>query len=127
MLVSIFTTRMVRSAVELFAIEKMPSQGTSIKKIAETLGVPLENDKVVLTTYTQKRDDLGDQVMWKPLKDTSFDIFQTTPAFQNGPPLILSVHRGPLELHQNPKMGPWAKFFLNKFVKNKSFKTTLHC
>ena len=38
--VSIFTTRMVLSAQELFAIEKMAIAGMGNKKIATTLGLP---------------------------------------------------------------------------------------
>ena len=41
------TTRMVRSAEELFAIDKMAAQGKSIKKVAETLGGASGNDEAV--------------------------------------------------------------------------------
>ena len=41
------TTRMVRSAEELFAIDKMAAQSKSIKKIAETLGGASGNDEAV--------------------------------------------------------------------------------
>ena len=42
-----FACEMVRSAEELFAIEKMAAQSMSIKKIAETVWVPLRMTKRV--------------------------------------------------------------------------------
>ena len=59
---SILTTRMVLSAEELFALDRMAVDGMGNKKIAETLGVPLRTTK----RWLQK---LADRTV--PLKDTA--------------------------------------------------------
>ena len=57
---SILLAKMVRSARELFAIERMAARGPGSKKITEALGVPLSTTKRWLQRLRSEGTTLGD-------------------------------------------------------------------
>ena len=56
---------MNRSVEELFAIEKMTDQGMDIKKIVETIGVPLRTTKWSLY-YLRSEDEMVSRNVGRP-------------------------------------------------------------
>ena len=94
--VSIFVTRMVLSAQELFAIEKMARSGTGNKKIAITLGLPQSTTKRWLCCSKTLR------------KNTSFNTSFNTPWHS---PQTHTFPVPKLASRNSPKWAAWLIFF----------------